>query len=279
VSLTNDETPPRIAWIFAHLGELATRLKRSLLAYIVALVAVSSVPDPLHPLGGPYSFYGYNFLLAEFIRSSEATYASGVTFISQSPADPVFAFLDVSMVLALIVSLPYIFYEIYGFVTPGLYQREKRAVRKYVLPFSILLTVGGIFGLLVVFPTVMRILLLFYTPLGVGKFMTIDNFVSFLILIPLITGFAFTFPVFLIPLVELKILKTKQLSSARKWVYVLVALGVSVANPDPTDISSIPIIVPILVLFELTILVGKRIEKKRSSKTIEATKEEHASSS
>lgn len=263
-----EETGFGLASFLSHLSELSNRLKNSLLAYIVILAVISSIPDPLHPFGGSNSFYGYNFLLAVLIRKAEIVYAPGVTFIAQSPADPVFAFLNLSMVTALIIGLPYIFYEIYGFVAPGLYQREKRAVRKYVLPFSVLLTAGGIFGLLIVFPIVMRILLLFFAPVGVGRFMTIDNFVNFLIFIPLITGLAFTFPVFIIPLVELRVLNAKQLSNARKWVYVGVALAVSIANPDPTDLSSIPIIIPIIVLYEVTIYVSKRIEKNRAAKAI-----------
>ena len=254
--------------IFGHLGELSSRLKKSLLAYIIALVAVSSVPDPLHPFGGPNSFFGYNFLLTDLIRQAESTYAPKVTFFPSGPADPVFAFLNVSMVVALLISLPYMFYQIYGFIAPGLYMREKRIVRKYVIPFSLLLTIGGLFGLFIIFPTVMRILLLFYKPLGVTALISIDGFVSYLILIPLITGLAFTFPVFLIPLVELKILSAKQLSKSRLWVYLGVALAVSIANPDPTDISSIPIVVPILILFEITVLVAKRIEKGRIAKNL-----------
>jgi sec-independent protein translocase protein TatC len=256
------------AAFLSHLNELASRLKRALLAYILALVIVSSIPDPLHPFGGNSSFYGYNFLLADLIRWAEAAYVPRVTIIAVTPSDPVFAFLNLSMVVALFVSLPYIFYQVYGFVAPGLYQREKRAVRKYVLPFSILLTIGVIFGLLVVLPIVMRILLLFFPVVGVSLVFTIDNFVSYLILIPLVTGLGFTFPVFVLPLVELKILRAKQLSSARKWVYILFALGVSIANPDPTDLSSIPIIVPIIILYEITIFVAKRIERNRASKSL-----------
>ena len=66
-----------------------------------------------------------------------------------------------------------------------------------------------------------------------------------------LTGLAFTFPVFLIPLVEFKVLKVSQLTKARKWVYVIVCLAVGLVNPDPTFISSIPIVVPIFVLYEI----------------------------
>jgi sec-independent protein translocase protein TatC len=252
--------------IMGHLSELSVRLKNCLFAYIIALAVISSIPNPFHPFGGPYSFFGYNFLLAGLIREAERAYAPGVTFISIGPADPILAFLNLAIVLALLVTLPYIFFEIYGFVAPGLYQREKRVVRKYVLPFSVLLTIGGFFGLFVIFPIVMRILLLFFKPLGVAEYFTLDSFVNFLILIPLMTGLAFTFPVFIIPLVELRILKAEQLSKARKWFYVGFALAVSIANPDPTDLSSIPVIVPVLILYEITIFVAKRIEKNRETR-------------
>jgi sec-independent protein translocase protein TatC len=258
--------------ILEHLNELAGRLKKALLAYVVTLALVSSLPNPLQPFGGPYSFYGYNFLLLTLIREAEIVYVGpNFHFYAVGPTDPVFAFLDVAMILSLLIALPYMFYQVYGFVSPGLYKRERQAVQKYVLPFALLLTAGGVFGLTVVFPLVMRVLLLFYAPLGLQNLISLDSFINLLVLIPLVTGIAFTFPVFLIPLVELRVLSAKQLSSARKWVYVGVALGVSIANPDPTDLSSIPIVVPILLLYELTILFAKRIEKNREKRQIIAS--------
>jgi sec-independent protein translocase protein TatC len=254
--------------ILSHLSELGARIKKALFGYLAALILITSVPDPLHPFGGPNSFYGYNFLLMTLIREAETVYAPGIQFFVQSPADPVFAFFNVSMVLALLVTMPYIFHQVYGFIAPGLYKRERRAVRKYVLPFSVLMTIGSVFGLTVIFPTVMRILFLFFRPTGVENMVALDQFVNFMILIPLLTGLAFTFPVFIIPLVELKVISSKQLSSARKWVYVLVALAVGIVNPDPTFITSIPIIVPIFILFEITVYVAKRIDRKAVEKSL-----------
>ena len=243
-----------------HLAELAVRLKRSLYAFIIALALVTSLPDPFHPFGGPHALFGYDFLIITLLNRAES-YAKDYQIFASTITTPISAFLNVSLVLTLIISLPVMFNQIYGFVAPGLYARERKAVRKYLLPFTMLLTIGGIFGLLVIFPIVMQILLDFYKPLNLAKLISLSDFVNLLLLIPFVTGLAFTFPVYIIPLVELKVISAKQLSSARKWVYVGVALGVSLANPDPTDISSIPIVVPILILFEFTILIAKRIEK------------------
>jgi sec-independent protein translocase protein TatC len=252
---------------FEHLQELARRIKKALLGYVIAFVAVTSLPNPLHPIGGPNSLFGYNFLIVSLVNYAEAYFAKNYDFIATTLTDPIAVFINLSLVLALVVSMPYMFYQIYGFVAPGLYQREKKAVRKYLLPFTVLFVFGAGFGLVVTFPTIMRILLAFFKAFNVTNLLPLVDFFNLLLLIPVITGLAFTFPVYLVPLVEFKILSAKQLSSARKWVYIGVALGVSIANPDPTDISSLPIIIPIFVLYEITILIAKRVEKNR----IEAT--------
>ena len=106
--------------------------------------------------------------------------------------------------------------------------------------------------------------MIFYKSFGVASLVSLSDFVNMLILVPVITGLGFTFPVFIIPLVEFKVISAKQLSSVRKWVYILVALAVGLVNPDPTFISSIPIIIPVYILYEVTVYYAKRIEKKRT---------------
>jgi sec-independent protein translocase protein TatC len=251
-----------------HLSELGQRLKRVLIAFIIVFAGISVLPDPSNPFGGQYSIYGYNFLIVSLMRRASNAYLPGYTLLAASPEQPILALLDISLAISILITLPYMFHEVYAFVAPGLYQKERKVIRKYLLPFSILLAVGGVFGLLVIFPTVLRILLLFYGPLNIAHIISLQSFVSLLILVPVLTGIAFTFPVYVVPLVELQVISAKQLSSARKWVYIGVALAVSIANPDPTDISSIPIILPIFVLYEITVLVSKRVEKNRAAKTL-----------
>ena len=253
--------------MLGHLEELSGRLKRSLIAFIIAFAAVSSLPDPVQPFGGASSFMGYNFLLVSLVnKAKEAWVPSGYSFLATGLTDPIFVFLNISMVIALLVSMPYIFSQIYGFVAPGLYAREKRAVRKYVLPFTLLMTAGGLFGLFVVFPTIIKILVEFFPLFDTAPLLSLNAFVNLLLLIPFLTGLAFTFPVFIIPLVEIRLISVKQLSAARKWVYVLVALAVGIVDPDPTFISVIPIIVPVYILYEITVFVSKRIESQRSKR-------------
>ena len=64
-------------------------------------------------------------------------------------------------------------------------------------------------------------------------------------------------------------MSAKQLASVRKWVYVLVALAVGLVNPDPTFMSSIPIIIPIYALYEVTVFLAKRTERNRARKQME----------
>lgn len=247
-----------------HLVELSGRLRKSLYAFIIAFAVVSALPNPYHPFGGPGALFGYDFLVISLLRTAELSYAQNFQFVATTVTAPISVFLNISLVLALVFSMPVIFSQIYGFIAPGLYQRERRAVRKYIIPFSVLFGIGGVFGLAVVFPIVMRILLSFYGPFDLASLVSLNDFVNLLLLVPVVTGLAFTFPVYLIPLVELKVINVQQLSSSRKWVYVGVALIVGLVNPDPTFLSSIPIIIPIYILFEITVFIAKRIEKNRA---------------
>ena len=253
--------------IFDHLAELSGRLKKCLYAFIIAFAVISSLPWPFRPLGGPNALFGYNFMLISLLKVIENWTAKNYSFISLTLTAPISVFINLSLSLAIIAALPIIFGQIYGFVAPGLYLREKKAVRKYILPFTVLFAAGGVFGLLVIFPTVMRILLIFYKAFQVLPYISLSDFVNLLIIVPVMTGLGFTFPVFIIPLVELKVISAKQLSSVRKWVYILVALAVGLVNPDPTFISSIPIIIPVYVLYEATVYLAKRIEKNRLKAT------------
>jgi sec-independent protein translocase protein TatC len=252
--------------IFEHLSELATRLRKCLYAFVIAFAVVSSLPDPFHPFGGPNALFGYNFLLITLLKDAEDWTAKGFQFYSHGLTDPISVFINLSLTLAIVITLPIFFGQLYGFVAPGLYSREKKAVEKYVLPFAILFGSGAVFGLFIVFPTVMRILLIFYKSFGVANLVSLSDFVNMLILVPVMTGLGFTFPVFVIPLVELKVISAKQVASVRKWVYILVALAVGLANPDPTFISSIPIIIPVYVLYEITVYISKRLERNRAKR-------------
>ena len=249
---------------FEHLGELAARLKKCLFAFIIAFALISALPDPVKPFGGQHALFGYNFLVLSLLFRAQSSWLEGVQTFPTGLMDPISIFINVSLVLAVLVALPFIFYEIYGFVAPGLYSREKKAVRKYLVPFTVLFATGSMFGLFVIFPIIMRILITFMRAVVNQPLIPINDFVNLLLLVPALSGLSFTFPVFLVPLVEFKVLKVSQLVKARKWVYVIVALAVGLINPDPTFISSIPIIVPIFVLFEITILLAKRIENKRN---------------
>ena len=264
----NEDSEPTIEGsrmpLTQHLAELAVRLRRSLYAFIIAFAVVSSLPNPYHPFGGDAALFGYDFLVIALIRRAEDLYAKNFGLIATTVTSPISIFLNVSLALALVFSMPVIFNQIYGFIAPGLYQRERKAVRKYIVPFAVLFALGGVFGLVVVFPIVMHILLSFFAPFNLASLLPLNDFINLLLLVPVVTGLAFTFPVYIIPLVELKVIDVKQLSGARKWVYVGVALIVGLVNPDPTFISSIPIIIPIYVLFEITVFIAKRIESKRA---------------
>ena len=81
----------------------------------------------------------------------------------------------------------------------------------------------------------------------------------------LICGLIFTFPTYIYILVKASILKTEQLTKNRKYLYGIILIGIAVLDPDPTMITEVVTFIPIVVLMEVTILISKRIEKKREA--------------
>ena len=73
----------------------------------------------------------------------------------------------------------------------------------------------------------------------------------------------FLFPIFIYLLVKAKILKTEQLTKNRKYLYGIILIGIAVIDPDPTLITEVVTFIPIIILMEITILISKRVEKKR----------------
>ena len=102
-------------------------------------------PDPFHPFGGQNSLFGYNFLLISLLKYIEDKTAHGFQFYSQGLTTPISVFINLSLALAVVITLPVIYGQIYGFIAPGLYLREKKVVSKYIFPFALLFTAGAIF--------------------------------------------------------------------------------------------------------------------------------------
>lgn len=226
-----------------HLEELRTRILRSgaiILLWMFLFLSVRSEPLQVGRLRLAYpepSLYD-NMAAQVYAGLAASSVPPGVQLIVASPLEAVGAQMQVALVLALLVSLPFVLYEAWAFLSPGLRAQEQQLVRRS-LPLALLLFAGGAaFGLRVVAPLLLSVLYGFAGPLGATSFLNVGMLVGTLATMALLFGVAFELPLVMVGLVRLGLFTTR--SYVRKWRHATIAIFVVAAlASDPTLTSQL----------------------------------------
>ena len=234
-----------------HLDELRTRLGLALGGFVVAFIASLSV--------GKW-FAGV--ILSPY-RSAMLSAGIEVRLQAIQPAEPFLVYLKASMVLAVLVSSPWIFYQLWMFVSAGLHKKERRFVH-VVAPASAALFVSGmLFFLLAIAPWVFRFFMRFdmgidYLTYQPGVSQTAD----FILGLMLVFGVAFQTPIAILFAERMGLVSYGALCGARKFGFLGVfVLGAMVTPPDV--ISQVALAIPLYILFESGLLVCRFWQKRR----------------
>lgn len=234
-------------WI-SHLVELRTRLMRAGLAVLVVFAGL---------------FYWRNGIFELFSAPMLASLPAGARMISTEVTSNFFVPIKFAMWVAFVVALPVVLYQVWAFIAPGLYAREKKLVVPVVLSSYVLFLVGTAFAYFLVFPTVFHFMASI-TPTGVEMATDIDGYLSFGLTMFLAFGLAFEVPVVVVVLVRLGFVGIAQLIQARPYI-IVGAFAVSALVTPPDAVSMLLLAVPLVVLYEVGILVGRMIAPKLDS--------------
>ena len=173
-----------------------------------------------------------------------------------------------SLVVGLIAAFPYLFYEVWRFISPGLYAKERNAARGAVFFVSFLFLSGALFGYYVLTPMSINFLANYQLDPSIANEFDITSYVSTLSMLVLASAIMFQLPVVVYFLSMSGLVTSKMLKSYRKHSMVVILILSAVITP-PDVISQLLIAMPILVLYELGILIAKRLEKQRAQKQAE----------
>ena len=238
----------------SHLIELRTRLVRAIVAVLGVFLVVAYWTKDI-----------YSFLAQPLL----AVLPAGATMIATDVTTTFFVPVKVSMLVAFMISLPYVLYQMWAFVAPGLYQHEKRLVIPLLVSSTLLFFVGMAFAYFLVFPMAFRFFAEF-TPVGVQMATDIDKYFSFVLTMFIVFGIAFEVPVVEVLLVKVGAVTVQQLRDVRR--YVIVAIFVVAAVVTPPDVfSQLALAIPLCILYELGIILSKVLgspitaEKKTTS--------------
>ena len=187
-----------------------------------------------------------------------------------APAEAFTAYMKVSFIAGLILTCPWVFYQLWMFVGAGLYEHERRYVHVAV-PFSAgLFVIGALFFLFVVAPISLKFFLLFADLMSVASNWTLQRYISFVTVLMLVFGLAFQTPIAIFILNRTGLVSLRALQSARKYVFLSVFIIAAIVTP-PDVISQILLGFPLYALYELGILLAYVAGKRRAAKEEETS--------
>lgn len=234
----------------SHLVELRDRIMRAGIAVIVVFVAlVYWAPNIFHILAKP--------LLDNLPKDGKMI----VTDVTGSFFVP----MKVTMMVALVIALPVVLYQIWAFIAPGLYQHEKKLVVPLVGSSYVLFLCGMSFAYFVVFPTIFRVMAHYNAPLGAQMSTDIDNYLSFALTMFLAFGVTFEVPIVVVLLVRMNVLTIAKLKQIRPYI-VVGAFVVSAVVTPPDVFSQLILAIPLIVLYEAGIIAARLIVGKDKPK-------------
>lgn len=228
----------------SHLIELRNRL-------LYALVAVAVVFAVLVGVVGANRIYG---LLAEPLL---AALPPGTSMIATEVASPFLTPLKLSFILAFVLAIPFVLYQLWAFVAPGLYRHERRLVLPLLISSTALFYAGMAFAYFVVFPLVFQFFVQIAPP-GVAVMTDIRAYMDFVLAMFIAFGVAFELPVALVLLARLGVVDPDRLAKKRPYVVLWVFIVAAVLTP-PDVFSQTFLAVPMLLLFEIGLIVARRV--------------------
>ncbi|WP_241158286.1 twin-arginine translocase subunit TatC [Cohnella candidum] len=176
--------------------------------------------------------------------------------------DGLFVYLRCAFLVAALVTLPVLLYQVWAFVRPGLTPVEAKGTFRYVPASFVLFLTGLSFGYFVVFPMMLRFMKSMNESLGAAETYGIDRYFSFLFNVVFPLGLAFEMPLVILFLTRLGLLNPSRIRFVRKYAYVGLAVVGSCISP-PDFVSHLSVTVPLLLLFELSAFISVRYARRR----------------
>jgi sec-independent protein translocase protein TatC len=230
----------------SHLIELRDRLLKAMVALLVVFGVL---------------FYWARDIYSFLAKPLLAELPAGSHMIAVEVAAPFFVPIKVTMFVSLVIALPFVLYQVWAFIAPGLYSHEKKFAIPLVATSTVLFLIGMAFAYFIVFPVVFHFVATF-TPEGVEMNTDIQKYFDFVLALFLAFGLAFETPIAVVILTKMGIVSLKKLKESRPYVIVGAFVIAAIFTP-PDVVSQLLLAFPIWLLFELGLIISGFIEKPK----------------
>jgi sec-independent protein translocase protein TatC len=248
---------------WGHFAELAKRMKKVLLTFLVSTVVMLILPANTDFLAITSN---YQPLVSVFINEARSlTLPANVKLIAIQISDPISLYVIAAVLFGLVITMPVFALEVYKFVDPALYTHEKKAVYPFIIVVTELFIFGAIFGFFFLFPTFIAAMFPFFYAVGAELMLSLMDFYTMLFFTIIISGFLFTIPAFFLLLVKFNVINTAMFKRKRKWIYLGILVVALFVSPSASPQGDLILGIALAVLFEASIFAGKIIEHRKKN--------------
>jgi sec-independent protein translocase protein TatC len=265
--MTMEQLPPEELHMtfFEHLEELRSRLIKSLIPFIPAFVVAWIYREEV-----------FSLLVVPLNKAWHSMGLGTPKLHFASPVDPMVVYLKQSAIVALLAASPWVFYQAWSFISPGLYAKEKRYVIPFVLASTVCFTIGGLFGWFYIFPPTFATLMEFSGKLPGGiveiePTLMMGEYISFISQMLFVFGITFEVPVIIVFLSLAGMVSYTQLMKFGRWWVVVASLLAAILTPTQDALSMLLLMGPLIGLYYLAAGLAYVIDARRAREAAAAS--------
>ena len=245
----------------SHFIELRSRLKKSIVFILIIFIFSYTFADHI-----------YNFLVEPYANAVKDDEISR-RLIFTALHETFITYLKVAFFAAIFFGSPILLIQIYKFVAPGLYKNEKKAILPYLISTPILFLLGGLLVYYLIMPLAIKFFLSFEstgssTTLPIQLEAKVNEYLSLIMRLIFAFGISFQLPILLNLLARTGVVNSNYLKKTRRYVIVIIFSVAAILTP-PDPITQIGLAIPLLLLYELSIITVRFTEKKNIDKKVE----------
>ena len=246
--------------ISEHLLELRSRIIKSLIFFLLAFIISYINADKI-----------YDFLLQPYVKALGSDGVANKRLIFTALQETFVTYLKLSFFSALFFSFPIFLIQIWIFIAPGLYSNEKKAILPFMIATPVLFLLGAFLAYQFIMPLAIKFFLSFesltsQTSMPIQLEAKVSEYLSLIMIFMIAFGLSFELPVLLILLATVGFIDSKYLSERRRYIIVIIFIVAAIITP-PDPVSQIGLAIPLMLLYEISILIIKYLEKNKNDNT------------